>query len=37
LGYKPQDATKMVSRVQDPQAVSAEQLIRLALKSMVVK
>jgi Holliday junction DNA helicase RuvA len=37
LGYKQQDATKMVSRVQDPQAVSAEQLIRLALKSMVVK
>ncbi|MDG1474997.1 MAG: Holliday junction branch migration protein RuvA [Porticoccaceae bacterium] len=37
LGYKPQDAAKMVSRVQDAQAVSTEQLIRLALKSMVVK
>ncbi|GAA3939645.1 Holliday junction branch migration protein RuvA [Litoribacillus peritrichatus] len=34
LGYKPQDATKMVNAVKG-QAQSSEELIRLALKSMV--
>ena len=35
LGYKPQDAAKMVSRVVDDKITNAEQLIRAALKSMV--
>jgi Holliday junction DNA helicase RuvA len=35
LGYKPQDAAKMVSRVSDEEITSAEQLIRRALKNMV--
>lgn len=37
LGYKPQDAARMVSQVQTGESASAEQLIRSALKSMVVK
>ena len=37
LGYKPQDAAKMISRVEDNEITSAEQLIRHALKSMVAK
>ena len=37
LGYKPQDAAKMISRVDSGEMASAEQLIRGALKSMVVK
>ncbi|KRO92209.1 MAG: ATP-dependent DNA helicase RuvA [SAR92 bacterium BACL26 MAG-121220-bin70] len=35
LGYKPQDAAKMISRVSDEEITSAEQLIRRALKNMV--
>jgi len=34
LGYRPQDAAKMVSRVADNSISSAEQLIRAALKTM---
>lgn len=37
LGYKPQDAAKMVSRAESNEITSAEQLIRAALKSMVSK
>lgn len=37
LGYKPQDATKMVSRAISDDISSSEQLIRAALKSMVSK
>jgi Holliday junction DNA helicase RuvA len=37
LGYKPQDAAKMVSRAAADDISSAEQLIRAALKSMVSK
>ena len=37
LGYKPQDAAKMVSRAESSDINSAEQLIRAALKSMVSK
>jgi Holliday junction DNA helicase RuvA len=37
LGYKPQDAAKMVSRTESNDIDSAEQLIRAALKSMVSK
>lgn len=37
LGYKPQDAAKMVSRAESNDINSAEQLIRAALKSMVSK
>jgi Holliday junction DNA helicase RuvA len=37
LGYKPQDAAKMVSRAAGDDISSAEQLIRAALKSMVSK
>ena len=37
LGYKPQDAAKMVSRAESNDIDSAEQLIRAALKSMVSK
>jgi Holliday junction DNA helicase RuvA len=37
LGYKPQDAAKMVSRAVSEDISSAEQLIRAALKSMVSK
>ncbi|MGB2259824.1 MAG: Holliday junction branch migration protein RuvA [Porticoccaceae bacterium] len=37
LGYKPQDAAKMVSRAASDDIGSAEQLIRAALKSMVSK
>jgi Holliday junction DNA helicase RuvA len=37
LGYKPQDAAKMVSRAASEDISSAEQLIRAALKSMVSK
>jgi Holliday junction DNA helicase RuvA len=37
LGYKPQDAAKMVSRAVTDDVSSAEQLIRAALKSMVAK
>jgi Holliday junction DNA helicase RuvA len=35
LGYKPQDAAKMVSRAESSEITTAEQLIRAALKSMV--
>jgi len=35
LGYRPQDAAKMVNRVADEHITNAEQLIRAALKSMV--
>lgn len=35
LGYKPQDAAKMVNRAQSEDISSAEELIRHALKSMV--
>jgi Holliday junction DNA helicase RuvA len=35
LGYRPQDAAKMVNNVKDQGITSAEQLIRAALKSMV--
>ena len=35
LGYKPQDAAKMVNRVAGENITNAEQLIRAALKSMV--
>jgi Holliday junction DNA helicase RuvA len=35
LGYKPQDAAKMISRVSDDEITSTEQLIRRALKNMV--
>jgi Holliday junction DNA helicase RuvA len=37
LGYKPQDAAKMISKVETDEITSAEQLIRGALKSMVAK
>lgn len=37
LGYKPQDAAKMISRAEGDQITSAEQLIRAALKSMVAR
>jgi Holliday junction DNA helicase RuvA len=37
LGYKPQDAAKVVSRAASDDIDSAEQLIRAALKSMVSK
>lgn len=37
LGYKPQDAAKMISRTESDQVTTAEQLIRAALKSMVSK
>lgn len=37
LGYKPQDAAKMISRVSDEEITSTEQLIRRALKNMVSK
>lgn len=37
LGYKPQDAAKMISRAATDDITSAEQLIRAALKSMVAK
>jgi Holliday junction DNA helicase RuvA len=37
LGYKPQDATKMISGIDVDQITSSEQLIRSALKSMVAK
>lgn len=33
LGYRPQDAAKMVSRVADAEITTAEQLIRAALKA----
>ena len=35
LGYKPQDATRMVTAVNDGSVVDSEDLIRRALKSMV--
>lgn len=35
LGYRPQDAAKMVNRVAGEHITNAEQLIRAALKSMV--
>lgn len=35
LGYKPQDAAKMVNRVAGEHITNAEELIRAALKSMV--
>lgn len=35
LGYKPQDASRVVAAVNDDDVVDSEQLIRLALKSMV--
>ncbi|MDE0842164.1 MAG: Holliday junction branch migration protein RuvA [Porticoccaceae bacterium] len=35
LGYRPQDASKMISRVADGEHSTSEQLIRAALKSMV--
>ena len=37
LGYKPQDAAKMISRTESDPVTTAEQLIRAALKSMVSK
>jgi len=35
LGYKPQDASRMVAAVNEDSVVNSEELIRLALKSMV--
>jgi Holliday junction DNA helicase RuvA len=35
LGYRPQDAAKMVNRVSGEHITNAEELIRAALKSMV--
>ena len=35
LGYKPQDAAKMVAAVNGDDVVDSEDLIRRALKSMV--
>ena len=35
LGYKPQDASRMVAAVNDDSAADSEDLIRRALKSMV--
>ena len=35
LGYKPQDASRMVAAVNDDAIVDSEALIRLALKSMI--
>lgn len=35
LGYKPQDASRVVAAVNDDNVADSEQLIRLALKSMV--
>lgn len=35
LGYKPQDAAKMISRVAQEDIKTAEQLIRAALKTMI--
>ena len=35
LGYKPQDAAKMISRVAQKDITSAEELIRAALKAML--
>jgi holliday junction DNA helicase RuvA len=35
LGYKPQEASRMVAAVNDDSVVSSEELIRRALKSMV--
>jgi len=37
LGYKPQDAAKMISRVAGNETLGVEQLIRSALKNMVSK
>ena len=37
LGYRPQDATKMIGRVAGGEHTSSEQLIRAALKSMVTR
>jgi len=37
LGYKPQDASKMINGVGENLTESSEQLIRAALKSMVAK
>ena len=37
LGYKPQDAAKMISRVAGKETLGVEQLIRSALKNMVSK
>jgi Holliday junction DNA helicase RuvA len=37
LGYKPQDAAKMISRVAGDETLGVEQLIRSALKNMVSK
>jgi Holliday junction DNA helicase RuvA len=37
LGYKPQDASKMINGVDESLTESSEQLIRAALKSMVAK
>ena len=35
LGYKPQDASRMVTAVNDDSVEDSEELIRRALKSMV--
>jgi Holliday junction DNA helicase RuvA len=35
LGYKPQDAAKMISRVANQDITTAEELIRAALKNML--
>jgi Holliday junction DNA helicase RuvA len=35
LGYRPQDAAKMISRVAQEDIETAEQLIRAALKTMI--
>lgn len=35
LGYKPAEASKVVSKVHSPEIVSSEELIRLSLKSMM--
>ncbi|MEJ6743974.1 MAG: Holliday junction branch migration protein RuvA [Porticoccaceae bacterium] len=37
LGYKPQDAAKMISRVAGDETLGVEKLIRSALKNMVSK
>ena len=35
LGYKPQEASRMVAAVNDDAIADSEELIRLALKSMI--
>ena len=35
LGYKPTEAAKAIARIEDSESLASEQLIRLALKSML--